>query len=172
MKCKPQQMLYALLLMSLFGFSSVIHAEQVQVKLTVPVLDVATYHRPYVAVWLETTQRKGVHTLAIWYEQDDWLKDLRQWWRKLGRKGEAHYDASTGATRKPGRYQIEWDGRDRQGNRVAPGEYYLLVEAAREAGGRDFLRQKIRLGDDKTQRYTLQGDVELGEVTIIINARS
>ncbi|MFW2374642.1 MAG: DUF2271 domain-containing protein [Gammaproteobacteria bacterium] len=146
-------------------------ANSVDIDVTIPPLDVATYHRPYVAVWLETPQRRGVHTLAIWHEKDDWLKDLRQWWRKLGRNKQTSYDAASGATRRPGHYHIHWDGRDSTGATVEKGDYYLLFEAAREAGGREFIRQKIVLGEDAPQRYELHGNIEFGSILININTR-
>lgn len=137
----------------------------IEMELQLPELDVRPYHRPYVAVWLETLDRKGVHTILVWHEQDDWLKDMRQWWRKLGRSGAPPYDGVSGATRKPGMYRLSWDGLDASGNAVAAGRYFLNVEAAREDGGREFLRQEIELGAGG-QTFTLQGEHELGTVKI------
>ncbi|MDJ0837632.1 MAG: DUF2271 domain-containing protein [Acidobacteriota bacterium] len=143
--------------------------EKITVELVVPVLKVRPYHRPYVAVWLETTERKGVRTIAVWHEQEEWLKDMRQWWRKLGRNGKPPFDGVSGATRKPGTYTLHWEVKDSAGRPLPPGEYYLNIEAAREEGGRDFLRQKVQLGARETQEYTLAGDLELGKVVIKIN---
>ncbi|CAM2069195.1 DUF2271 domain-containing protein [Sulfidibacter corallicola] len=157
-----------LLLLVLLG-SPAPAAEGVRVEIVIPQLDARPYHRPYVAIWLETTERKGVHTLAVWHEQDEWLKDMRQWWRKLGRSKEPPYDAVSGATRKPGSYRVLWNGLDAEGRPLPAGEYYLNVEAAREEGGRDFLRQKVVLGGDKPQHYTLTGRGEIGEVHIEID---
>ena len=58
-----------------------------------PKLNVAEYHRPYVAIWVEGADQKDVADLAVWYQVRDtaeghgtkWLPDLRQWWRKSGR---------------------------------------------------------------------------------------
>lgn len=151
-----------------------------------PDLDVSPYHRPYIAIWLETDKRKGVVTLALWREQSDWLKDLRQWWRKLGRKGyakgeyflspyeetqneeaqneEAQNDGVTGATRKPGKYTLEFNLANHQ---LAPGDYYLNIEASREEGGRDYLRQKITLGSGQVT-VEKQGKGELGLVLVSV----
>jgi hypothetical protein len=144
-------------------------AESINIDLTLPTLEVSPYHRPYVAVWLETTDRRGIETIAAWYEKDDWLKDMRQWWRKLGKSNPKRYDAVSGATRKPGKHHIQWTVIDSQGKPIPKGEYYLCLEAAREAGGRDFLRQKITLGNRETQTYSLNGDIELGEINITIH---
>ncbi len=146
-----------------------INTENIDIEINIPKLNVGTYHRPYVAIWLETEKRKGLHTIAVWHEKEDWLKDMRQWWRKLGRKNTETYDATSSATRRPGSYHINWNALDKKGNAFPAGEYYLSFEAAREAGGRDYLRQKISLGHNKAQQYTLKGKVELGNIKISIN---
>lgn len=138
----------------------------VAIELTVPALDVNPYHKPYVAIWLETPERENVATLAVWYEKDTWLKDLRQWWRKAGRGANGELDSVTGATRKPGQYTFTWDGVDHAGKPVPPGEYLLNFEAAREEGGRSFQRQKIILGNKGT--WIIPADHELGEIQISI----
>ena len=179
-----------ILALSLFCIvpSTVLHAadnakpllgEQLTVDLQLPALDVNPYHRPYVAVWIETPQRKGVATLAVWHERSDWLKDMRQWWRKLGRANQVaieqqapYFDAISGPTRKPGHYQLVWQGLDNAGHAVPAGDYWLMIEASREEGGRDFKRQKIQWGQHRPQVYTLQGDVELGEIRLSIKPQS
>lgn len=168
-------------------------AEELKVTIEQPALDVNPYHRPYVAIWLETSNRKGVVTLALWREQSDWLKDLRQWWRKLGRAGYSNgvyrvekydskdkvsqsldsdyrtteLDGSTGATRKPGVYTLTFD-TENIAEELPAGEYYLNVESSREEGGRDFIRQKIKLGTDEPQQYEGRGSFEMGAVKILI----
>lgn len=153
-------------LMTVLFFSHTVIAETVEVTLTVPEIDTNPYHRPYVAVWVETLEREGVHTIAVWHEQDEWLRDMRQWWRKLGRKTQPSYDAVTGATRKPGDYSVSWDLKSVDGNTIPAGEYYISVEAAREEGGRGYLRQKVVLGENKKQEYSQQGEIELGSFIV------
>ena len=144
--------------------TSLCQAESIALSVTIPTLDVDPYHRPYVAVWLETPERKGVKVINVWYEQDEWLKDLRQWWRKIGRSDAAAYEGVTGATRKPGTYTYQWTVSDD----IPAGDYVLCFEASREAGGRDFLRQPITLGGQNQQTYQLEGDYEFGAITISI----
>lgn len=149
----------------------IIAAQQhIIISLEIPALNVSPYHKPYVAVWLETPQRQGVHSLFVWFEQDDWLKDMRQWWRKLGRHDRNEFAAVTGATRKPGHYKLQWNGVTDNGEQLAAGEYLLNFEASREAGGRDFIRQKIRWQPNSPDRqhYQLQGTRELGRIQIDI----
>lgn len=149
-------------------FSSNVFAETVSINITVPVINEQPYHRPYMAVWVETPERVGVHTIAVWHKKKRWLKDMRQWWRKLGREDAAEYDSVTKATPKPGSYQLSWDGMDTNGKQLAAGDYYLCFEAAREDGSRNFTRQKVKLGSGTTQAYTLAAKAELGLIKINI----
>jgi len=141
-------------------------ALEISVEVTIPKISTQPYHKPYVAIWLETKNRRGIYTLAFWHEQKDWFKDLRQWWRKIGRQGQPNYDQVTGATKKPGTYTVRYDGKNIQGQQLPAGEYYLNVEAVREDGGREFIRQKIFLGEKDIQRYQKSGKHELATVVI------
>lgn len=138
------------------------------VDVTVPDIQTNPYHRPYIAVWLESTKRKGIHTLAFWREQEDWFKDLRQWWRKIGRKNTPDYDAVSGATRKPGTYTLTWQGKLENGKSLPAGEYVLHFESVREQGSREYFRQKVNLGSGSTQSFKLNGQTEFGVITISI----
>lgn len=70
-----------------------VFAAEMIVSIEIPKLNVAEYHRPYVAIWLEKPDQSFVGNLAVWYdvklknnEGTKWLKDMRQWWRKSGRE--------------------------------------------------------------------------------------
>ena len=154
----------------LFLSFSCLAKDQIEIDVQVPKLvDADPYFRPYVAIWIENTERDPIKTLALWYqietenvEEPDgkkWLKDLRQWWRKLGRNGEANIDAVTGATRKPGNYKIISDLSS-----LDAGEYLLNVEAAREEGGRSYKRVKINVPNVTT--HAIEADIELGSIKI------
>ena len=59
----------------------------------IPRLDVAEYHRPYVAVWIENPDQSvaahspsGIRPTRQKEDGTQWLKDLRQWWRRGGRE--------------------------------------------------------------------------------------
>lgn len=159
----------ALLCIAWFGGPD-LGQEQVSISFEIPRLKVNPYHKPYVAVWVETEDRTGLETVVVWYEGKDWLKDLRQWWRKLGRDYPEGIDGVTGATQKPGPYTITWNGLDAQGKPVPNGTYYINIEAARENGGRDFHRQKVVLGGKEPQNYTYAGNVELRDVVITVKS--
>lgn len=116
-----------------------------EISLQLPVIETSQYHRPYVAVWVEDAQQQPVKLIALWVEKPDWLKDLRRFWRKIGRSDTALVDAVSGATQKPGTYTLYWDGKDDQAQPLAAGQYTLLVEAAREQGGRSLVKQAFTL---------------------------
>ncbi|WP_292228644.1 DUF2271 domain-containing protein, partial [Brevundimonas sp.] len=81
-------------------------AADLSVSVEIPRLNTASYHRPYVAVWIEKPDQTAERTLAVWYQQTrnnegdgkDWLKDLRTWWRKGGRAMALPADGVSGAT--------------------------------------------------------------------------
>ena len=163
-----KQIFITLVLISTLLLVPSLKAETLEVSIDIPKINSTPYHKPYIAVWIETPKRKGVHTLAFWKEQSDWFKDLRQWWRKIGRNKSPNYDAVTGATRKPGTYQLTWDGALVSGKQITAGKYVLHIEAVREQGGREYIRQVIYLGQKNTQNYTLSGKAELGKIAISI----
>lgn len=152
------------------------YATQLEVSVEIPRLNVAEYHRPYVAVWLEGADQKVAANLAVWYQQRDtaeghgtkWLPDLRQWWRKSGRALELPVDGVTGPTRPVGTHTLGFSDAQPQLAKLAPGEYTLVVEAAREVGGRELLKIPFRWAPGTAQSGRAQGDSELGAVTLTI----
>jgi len=116
-------------------------AENLQISLELPTQQQGPYLRPYVAVCIEDSAEQPVKLIELWREKPDWIKDLRRFWRKIGRSDQALVDARTGATKGPGKYQLSWQGDDDAGNAVATGQYLLVVEAAREHGGRNLVKQ-------------------------------
>lgn len=118
------------------------------------------YRRPYVAVWVEDSQQRVVRTLAVWGNEAKYLKDLSQWRKAAGQnppKGVSR------ATRGPGSYTLQWDGRDDRGAFVAAGKYTLRIEAIREKGGHETLSAPLNCSawDDTV---TVQGKQELGAI--------
>lgn len=150
-------------------------APGIDVTVTIPRLTVAEYHRPYVAIWIEPQGGGAVRNLAIWYDHDmkanegtKWLRDVRMWWRKTGRTLSFPADGITGATRAPGPQKISFPtGKAPLGN-LAPGTYDLIVEAAREVGGRELVRLPFQWPPRGNQTVRAAGTSELGAVTAVI----
>ena len=149
-------------------------AADLTVSVEIPRLDVAEYHRPYVAIWLEGPDR-AVTNLAVWYdlkmrngEGSKWLKDLRQWWRKSGRELAMPVDGISGATQPPGEHEIVFDEAQAPLTALAAGDYELVVEAAREVGGRELVRLPFQWPPQGPQTQEVRGEHELGAVTLQI----
>lgn len=140
------------------------------VAITIPQLKVAEYHRPYVAFWIEKAGAPA-RTVALWYDHDmkanegtKWLRDVRQWWRVSGRSMTFPANGVTGATRAPGTHRISFSRA--QIGATAPGDYVLVVEAAREVGGRELLRIPFKWPAKAGPGGRVAGSTELGAVSI------
>lgn len=149
-----------------------VHAADLGVQVEIPRLNVAEYHNPYVAIWLEG-EGKEVHNLAVWYglkmknaEGTKWLKDLRQWWRKSGRELEFPIDGMTSATRNPGKQRLSFSTADAPLAKLPAGNYRLMVEAAREVGGREVLSLPFAWPPKQAAQLQAQGKEELGTVLL------
>jgi hypothetical protein len=135
------------------------------ISITLPRLDVAEYHRPYVAAWVEPAGGGDARTLAVWYDikkggaepGTKWLHDLRSWWRKGGRSLKLPADGVSGATRAPGTHKVAVPAN------LKPGEYTLYVEAARETGGREIISMPLTV---PAKAASASGKTELGAITI------
>ena len=137
-----------------------------QVELEVPRLNVAEYHAPYVAFWLRHAQSGEVTPLGLWYDdQEKWLKDLRLWWRRTGRAQSAPYDGFTGATRRPGGHAMDFSSLPALTDLPA-GDYELVVEAAREVGGREVVRLPFQWPATEATTVHADGDKELGRIEL------
>ena len=151
------------------------NAADLSVTVEIPELDVAEYHKPYVAVWIEDDSNKVVSNLAVWYDVDmrnaegeKWLKDMRQWWRRIGRTLEMPIDGVTGATYGPGSYDLDFTMGKAPMSDLQPGDYRLRVEAAREVGGRELLNVPFTWPQQQDITITEQGRSELGAVKLTI----
>ncbi len=163
----------------LIGLALISPLAAAELKLTVeiPPQAVAEYHRPYTAVWIERADHTVAAQLAVLYAQKDskegagskWLPELRQWWRRGGRELTLPVDGVTGATRPAGQYQFHFvSGRPPLGA-LAAGQYTLVVEAAREVGGREVVRVPFDWPASTTQHLDARGSSELGAITVDIN---
>ena len=158
-----------LLPVALFSLlASYASADSFQVEVEVPRLRVAEYHAPYVAFWVESPDRSTIVPLGLWYDdQEKWLKDIRQWWRRTGRGQQKPYDGLTGATRSPGKHAVDFGELPGLQN-LPEGDYQLVVEASREVGGREVLRLPFQWPAQNNQQQQVNGSSELGAVTLTI----
>lgn len=104
---------------------------------------------PYVAVWLEDASGAMVRTVALWFENGKgtrWLPDLRRWYQSAGSAMDQTIATVSSATRAPGSYAVVWDGSADSGAPVAPGSYFICIEAAREHGPYELIREAVTLG--------------------------
>ena len=152
------------------------YAASLDVNVEVPKLNVAEYHRPYVAVWIEGADQKVAANLSVWYQLKDtaeghgtkWLPDLRQWWRKSGRTLQVPVDGVTGPTRPVGKHPLSFSDRLPQLRDLPAGQYTLVVEAAREVGGRELVKIPFSWPARSAQNGRAQGTSELGTVTLAV----
>lgn len=104
---------------------------------------------PYVAVWLEDASGAMVRTVALWFENGKgtrWLPDLRRWYQSAGTTMDQTIAGVSSATRAPGSYSVVWDGTTDSGAPVPAGSYFICIEAAREHGPYELIREAITLG--------------------------
>jgi hypothetical protein len=159
------------------GESLELKLEKMELTVEVPRLNVSEYHRPYVALWIQDAKGEVAVNLAVWFQVkgpepefgNKWLPDLRQWWRRSGRKLESKLDAISAPTPPPGERTVKFT--DKQLANLAPGSYTLLVESVREVGGRELLEIPFTwpAPAGAPAVYKAQGKDELGHVTLKVN---
>ena len=166
----PAFMLAPALFLMTPGFSATAASLEVQVEL--PAMDVAEYHAPYVAMWLQSSD-KTVTNLALWYDLDmrndeglQWLKDIRQWWRRSGRSLSFPIDGVSGATRKAGKHTVDFAPIKAQLAALPAGDYEFFVEAVREVGGRELVSIPFTLPVSSALQLSGQGNTELGKIKL------
>jgi hypothetical protein len=141
-------------------------------------LEVATQagraNRPYVAVWVEDKDRFPVRTLAVWYSPRDakYLTDLKSWFRsdrlRNMAEGSDILGSVSSATRGPGKYTLAWDGKDNAGKVVKAGTYTVYIEAAREHGTYQIMRQEMDFSG-VAKKFDLPGNQEVAGASLDYN---
>ena len=144
-------------------------AAELRLEVEIPRMAVAEYHAPYLAFWLKHADSGEIVPLGLWYDdQEKWLKDIRQWWRRTGRSQSAPYDGLTGATRSPGKHSVDFSELQRL-QELPKGNYQLVVEASREVGGREVVRLPFQWPASSPQQHQANGSSELDTVTLTLN---
>lgn len=162
-----------LLLSMAWAFSA--SSATLQLDIELPTYSDGNHHRPYVGAWIEK-DKKLVEHLFVWYKYDykdkekglGWLKDLRQWWRKGGRKLDNPVDGLAGATRKPGKHSVTFDENSKVVKALKDGQDYVLrVEVVREDAGRELLNLPFTFNSAPVN-VSDKGKVEVGTVALTI----
>jgi hypothetical protein len=148
------------------------HPAELLLKIQLPRLDIAEYHRPYLAAWIERGPDPAwAGNVALWYDVNKrdnggakWLKEMRQWWRRSGHDMTSA-DGVTGATRTAGEHALNLLDAPAVAA-LAPGRYEVVVEAARENGGREVVRVPFEWPVREARFTQARGQGELGTVSI------
>lgn len=153
-------------------------AADLTVDLDLPNPQSAAYHRPYLAVWVERADGAPAGTLAVWYDLRVpnghgvmWLRNLRTWWRGAGQALTLPADGVSGATRAPGRQTLRFAGNRDVLAGLPDGDYSLVIEAAREQGGRELVRTPFQWRKRPSAPRTTtraSGSTEIGAVAVTV----
>lgn len=147
-------------------------AGELSLAVEVPKLNTAEYHRPYLAAWVEREDQSVAANLSVWYETNNrkegtkWLAELRQWWRRSGREQKFPIDGVTGPTKPVGTHQLRFNTAQAPLAALTAGKYQLVVEAARENGGREVVRIPFQWPAKDAQSLQAKGERELGTVAL------
>jgi hypothetical protein len=162
-----------LMLAAPVAMAGVAHAGTLEISVEIPKLNVAEYHRPYIAIWIEDASGKVAANLSVWYDVDlkdqegeKWLKDIRQWWRRSGRNLELPMDGVSSPTKPPGKNSMNFDTAKSPIAMLPPGEYKIIVEASREVGGKELVEIPFKWAPGGEAQGAAQGREELGAVTL------
>lgn len=127
---------------------------------------------PYVVVWIENAAGAPVRSISLNYQAGrggQYLRGLTRWSRTA--QASASVANISSATKVPGAYKIMWDGNDDKKAPVAQGDYFVCIEAAREHGPYEIVREQISIGAEPFVK-TLAAKGELQDVTVELRARS
>ncbi len=142
---------------------------ELTVTIVLNLIDGFRVKRPYVAVWIEDEQHAPVRTISLWFSKFKFLRELRAWSRAESFRSDAEdthiLNSVSSATRPPGKYTFQWDGKDDAGNPVKAGKYFVMIEAAREHGTYQLMHQEMDFSGSPRQ-IQMPGDVEIASATL------
>ena len=76
----------------------------------------------------------------------------------------------TSATRSAGDYSLVWDGKNDQGQFVEQGNYTIYIEAAREHGTYQLMKQSMKF-DGKAKTQAIAGNEELSAASLVYRTK-
>jgi hypothetical protein len=130
------------------------------------------FHNPYVAVWVEDAAGAAIRSISLNYQLgrgEKWLPDLTRWFRTG--KATAAVETISSATKVPGAYKLVWDGMSDTKRAVPQGDYFVCIEAAREKGPYQIVREQVSVGATPFVK-ALAAKGELQDVSVELRARS
>ena len=131
---------------------------------------------PYMAVWIEDAAGEMVQTVSLWLQSgkgEKWWPDMTRWYQRDSKRaaagGPATAQTVTGATRTAGDHSVAWKGTRYGGAAAAQGSYFLCIEAAREHGPYELIREPLTLGSKAfTQALTPNGELTKASVSYVV----
>ena len=131
------------------------------------------FHRPFVAVWVENKKKESVRNVVVWFNKPRWLPELKRWFSKNQSVSQDHstMGSISSATRSAGKYALVWNGLDDVGKPVPSGKYTIYIEAAREHGTYQLMKQDIDW-KGKRNHFDLDGGVEITSASIDLHQKS
>lgn len=148
------------------------HLMQIEFEISKP-NNARRYRRPYVAVWVEDKDGFPVKTLSLFLMKNNpgprWHRDLRRWYKDDQLRSlvseTSLIETISRPTRNPGKYKVEWNGRDNDGKLLKAGEYTLMFEAAREHGTYQLIKHKFEFAGASFKK-SLKGNEEIGAASV------
>lgn len=125
--------------------------------------------RPFVAIWIVNSNNETVKNIALWFNKPRWLPDLKEWYHQNYQNYAALPQgvfSISSATRPAGNYTFKWDGKDDKGELVKQGKYTVYIEAAREHGTYQIMKQEFN-AQDKEQSFNIEGNTEIANAAVL-----
>lgn len=95
-----------------------------------------------------------------------WMNGVREWWADSGHTLKFPVDGLTSASRPAGTYELTFESTDPKLAALPPGQYLLVVEAAREHGGDETVTIPFSWPLNPGQTGQASGKSELGAVEL------
>ena len=143
---------------------------ELTIRMQLTVFEQFRVHRPYVAVWIVAgNDYHPVRTIAVWFNKYRYLHELTEWYGTVYARnqhlGPQLVDSVSSATRPPGSYTFAWDGKDDSGKLVKAGRYIVYIEAAREHGTHQLMKQEMDF-NGTPQHINLRGGMEISSANL------
>ena len=123
-----------------------------------PVAGGGRVNNPFVAVWIEDATGALLRTVSLWFKASEskYVNELRRWYSvdraRVAKGGADTMRTISGATRVAGTYSVTWDGKNNDGVLATQGNYFVCIEAAREHGPYELIRESITIGSTAFQK--------------------